>query len=143
MPEHERHPTGFHSTPGLGSSSSGQCAAASSSTVGEYSCLHQSHSRLASRCARTQSTDEPTRNGSIPISVRRVTALGASLVCSVESTRWPVSAASTASCAVRSEEHTSELQSHHDLVCRLLLEKKKKKKKYTFLDKKQKNNTTH
>src|SRR5438132_3487011 len=31
----------------------------------------------------------------------------------------------------RSEEHTSELQSHSDLVCRLLLEKKKKKKKYT------------
>src|SRR5437667_2648955 len=29
----------------------------------------------------------------------------------------------------RSEEHTSELQSHHDLVCRLLLEKKKKKQK--------------
>src|SRR5437773_5757402 len=29
----------------------------------------------------------------------------------------------------RSEEHTSELQSHHDLVCRLLLEKKKKKNK--------------
>src|SRR5437773_7523650 len=28
----------------------------------------------------------------------------------------------------RSEEHTSELQSHHDLVCRLLLEKKKKKR---------------
>src|SRR5438132_5016720 len=28
--------------------------------------------------------------------------------------------------AVRSEEHTSELQSHSDLVCRLLLEKKKK-----------------
>src|SRR5437667_7833235 len=28
--------------------------------------------------------------------------------------------------AFRSEEHTSELQSHHDLVCRLLLEKKKK-----------------
>src|SRR5437667_5787041 len=28
--------------------------------------------------------------------------------------------------AHRSEEHTSELQSHHDLVCRLLLEKKKK-----------------
>src|SRR5437773_4216011 len=26
--------------------------------------------------------------------------------------------------AKRSEEHTSELQSHHDLVCRLLLEKK-------------------
>src|SRR5438034_2247438 len=27
--------------------------------------------------------------------------------------------------ALRSEEHTSELQSHSDLVCRLLLEKKK------------------
>src|SRR5438034_3441811 len=31
----------------------------------------------------------------------------------------------------RSEEHTSELQSHSDLVCRLLLEKKKKKKNKT------------
>src|SRR5690349_23740373 len=31
--------------------------------------------------------------------------------------------------AARSEEHTSELQSRRDLVCRLLLEKKKKQKK--------------
>src|SRR5438132_7209116 len=30
----------------------------------------------------------------------------------------------------RSEEHTSELQSHSDLVCRLLLEKKKKQKRH-------------
>src|SRR5690349_21969199 len=30
--------------------------------------------------------------------------------------------------ASRSEEHTSELQSRRDLVCRLLLEKKKKKR---------------
>src|SRR5436309_4162447 len=30
---------------------------------------------------------------------------------------------------LRSEEHTSELQSRENLVCRLLLEKKKKKKK--------------
>src|SRR5436190_15667389 len=29
----------------------------------------------------------------------------------------------------RSEEHTSELQSHSDLVCRLLLEKKKKNRR--------------
>src|SRR5438034_7487227 len=40
---------------------------------------------------------------------------------------------SSSSCArvgnwPRSEEHTSELQSHSDLVCRLLLEKKKTKK---------------
>src|SRR5688572_31186830 len=36
----------------------------------------------------------------------------------------------------RSEEHTSELQSQSNLVCRLLLEKKKKKKEH-------KQNTTH
>src|SRR5437588_8405580 len=35
----------------------------------------------------------------------------------------------------RSEEHTSELQSHSDLVCRLLLEKKKKKKQQNNSDK--------
>src|SRR5437667_4314463 len=41
----------------------------------------------------------------------------------------------------RSEEHTSELQSHHDLVCRLLLEKKKKKiKKKKTLKQKKKDN---
>src|SRR5699024_11863621 len=32
---------------------------------------------------------------------------------------------------LRSEEHTSELQSRFDIVCRLLLEKKKKKHKKT------------
>ena len=35
----------------------------------------------------------------------------------------------TSQTIVRSEEHTSELQSRRNLVCRLLLEKKKKKKK--------------
>src|SRR2546422_5321041 len=39
--------------------------------------------------------------------------------------RWLCSAV----CSIRSEEHTSELQSRLHLVCRLLLEKKKKKKK--------------
>src|SRR5438132_9811094 len=39
---------------------------------------------------------------------------------SVRVTRLPCSAVTS-----RSEEHTSELQSHSDLVCRLLLEKKK------------------
>src|SRR5690242_21264930 len=33
----------------------------------------------------------------------------------------------------RSEEHTSELQSHVNLVCRLLLEKKKQKNNYIAL----------
>src|SRR5438874_4589866 len=40
----------------------------------------------------------------------------------------------------RSEEHTSELQSRRDLVCRLLLEKKKKKKKKNRKNKKKTNN---
>src|SRR6266496_4678625 len=38
----------------------------------------------------------------------------------------------------RSEEHTSELQSRRDLVCRLLLEKKKKKKKIALIKYKKK-----
>src|SRR5438034_4202590 len=55
--------------------------------------------RLAARC----------REAGVPFHVDGVQAFG----------KIPVS---------RSEEHTSELQSHSDLVCRLLLEKKKKKK---------------
>src|SRR5438034_5996619 len=34
--------------------------------------------------------------------------------------------------AIRSEEHTSELQSHSDLVCRLLLEKKKRSRNLVY-----------
>src|SRR5205807_6327861 len=43
----------------------------------------------------------------------------------------------------RSEEHTSELQSPCNLVCRLLLEKKKKNKKKNTLDKTLTNKTHH
>src|SRR5436309_11988893 len=43
--------------------------------------------------------------------------------------------------ASRSEEHTSELQSRENLVCRLLLEKKKKKRTRTH-NKKEKTMTT-
>src|SRR3712207_8090530 len=39
--------------------------------------------------------------------------------------------------AVRSEEHTSELQSRQYLVCRLLLEKKKKEKSKCLAEEKQ------
>src|SRR6266576_2963441 len=48
---------------------------------------------------------------------------------------------STSTCTAcwRSEEHTSELQSRRDLVCRLLLEKKKKKITTYLLKKKKKN----
>src|SRR6266705_2079115 len=43
---------------------------------------------------------------------------------------------------LRSEEHTSELQSPYDLVCRLLLEKKKKKNNKSKTKKKKKKNNT-
>src|SRR5690349_24022686 len=51
------------------------------------------------------------------------------------------SAGQTVRGVARSEEHTSELQSRRDLVCRLLLEKKKKKKKKKKEKKKMKQQT--
>src|SRR5207237_7768564 len=58
-------------------------------------------SRTASRCCRTATRCVAYRSAWVSAAPRSV---------------W------------RSEEHTSELQSHLNLVCRLLLEKKKKKK---------------
>src|SRR5206468_11537338 len=46
----------------------------------------------------------------------------------VEDRAAGIAEARSAAAGPRSEEHTSELQSRSDLVCRLLLEKKKKKK---------------
>src|SRR5690242_21530059 len=42
-----------------------------------------------------------------------------------------ISGRETGTAAIRSEEHTSELQSHVNLVCRLLLEKKKYTNSFT------------
>src|SRR5437588_4616100 len=47
--------------------------------------------------------------------------------------RLPALAQSRLHLGTRSEEHTSELQSHSDLVCRLLLEKKKHCQSYFSL----------
>src|SRR5437773_5775873 len=47
--------------------------------------------------------------------------------CRPQISKPPSSTAAVGEPGTRSEEHTSELQSHHDLVCRLLLEKKKQK----------------
>src|SRR5690242_21653544 len=60
----------------------------------------------------------PTRRSSDPARAR--------LSGSASSSRnaW-LTAVPTTPCSSRSEEHTSELQSHVNLVCRLLLEKKK------------------
>src|SRR5438552_5834497 len=69
--------------------------------------------------------------------IRRFTSASAarSAVCSSSSacahrvSRFANSCRAAASSSLRSEEHTSELQSPDHLVCRLLLEKKKKKHK--------------
>src|SRR2546427_7190568 len=57
-----------------------------------------------------------------------------SAICTAAWERDPRSAVRPGSAAslrtARSEEHTSELQSQSNLVCRLLLEKKKKKNNY-------------
>src|SRR5438034_2134581 len=68
----------------------------------------------------------PTRRSSdLEPTMARSTLLKARCSTSLTPTR-PIRATNP---RPRSEEHTSELQSHSDLVCRLLLEKKKKKPK--------------
>src|SRR5438270_7803355 len=56
--------------------------------------------------------------------VRTLTRLGSHALCAVTAVTAPSDS------AVRSEEHTSELQSQSNLVCRLLLEKKKAADRY-------------
>src|SRR2546421_6124845 len=52
-----------------------------------------------------------------------------SISLNVSSKNLPNSPTVSIVCSSRSEEHTSELQSRSDLVCRLLLEKKKNNQK--------------
>src|SRR5260221_3348357 len=59
----------------------------------------------------------PTRRGEL-ISSGAADVPGGGLGVGIEGAAAPLE--------MRSEEHTSELQSHSDLVCRLLLEKKKR-----------------
>src|SRR2546427_7202997 len=67
----------------------------------------------------------PMRLGSISGRVaRKDSAFLVSLTCSLQMTRPRLPSLSP---HPRSEEHTSELQSQSNLVCRLLLEKKKNK----------------
>src|SRR6266496_4290513 len=61
------------------------------------------------------------------------TTLFRSRCIAIRWTQWPTSAAGSGMPS-RSEEHTSELQSRRDLVCRLLLEKKKFRTSVVFLD---------
>src|SRR2546427_8549907 len=66
---------------------------------------------------------DPRRGALGPVSVQRLAAIRAAVAGA-----RPLSAAATDPATARSEEHTSELQSQSNLVCRLLLEKKKKKR---------------
>ena len=67
---------------------------------GVYSVLQLRQILRTRRWATMPSMVAVTRNGSSPRSSRRATALGASLVCSVLKTRWPVRDACTAISAV-------------------------------------------
>src|SRR5438270_1210220 len=75
---------------------------------------------------RSDGTAATVRNGvfaagmNLPLDASKVSA-GSPLITTT---------APSGSSAVRSEEHTSELQSQSNLVCRLLLEKKKKNKRH-------------
>src|SRR5260370_25052986 len=79
------------------------------STLFPYTTLFRSRERFAPYMARFGIVASPERS------------LGQSPSVSIAQVGHSVEAGS------RSEEHTSELQSHLNLVCRLLLEKKKKK----------------
>src|SRR6266700_7120238 len=78
--------------------------------------------------------------------VPRVTRkLGMPVLTTIQPFRNPISRASASATNIpRSEEHTSELQSRENLVCRLLLEKKKKKiKQHKLSIKKKKKKKKH
>src|SRR5438874_7184738 len=70
------------------------------------------------------------RSSSLAVTTRRPSGLKEGLLTNDDWGRGGVSGRPVS--ASRSEEHTSELQSRRDLVCRLLLEKKKKKEQNTI-----------
>src|SRR5262249_58958191 len=78
-------------------------------------------SAMTAACSPT--SQEPRAQWAAPPPGRRTGAISTTTDCWTSS--WPTSRADRASCWPRSEEHTSELQSLTNLVCRLLLEKKK------------------
>src|SRR5882762_10175487 len=75
-------------------------SARNSVSVSSAGCLQLLHNRRTSLCATTARTEDATRNGCTPRSIKRATDEGASLVCSVLNTRWPVRLALVAMLAV-------------------------------------------
>src|SRR5688572_32272014 len=90
------------------------------STLFPYTTLFRSCSPIAAGAESFVVTDSY---------VPRRRVVGRDYVRVVVLRRTKGSAAGAAECCGRSEEHTSELQSQSNLVCRLLLEKKKKAEK--------------
>src|SRR3712207_8657333 len=88
------------------------------STLFPYTTLFRS--KAAARTARKRTKSGVVR-GLWAAGKGRFRTRGRYATASVRGTRWAT---------VRSEEHTSELQSRQYLVCRLLLEKKKKRIQY-------------
>src|SRR2546430_9307292 len=87
------------------------------STLFPYTTLFRS-SALPAEGAEVEGTDEKRGSGARTLSRRRL----------LEGAGIAASAVAIGGIAEhRSEEHTSELQSQSNIVCRLLLEKKKKK----------------
>src|SRR2546422_624287 len=85
----------------------------------------EGHREIEQRGDRVVRADDAVAHGRVRASHSRAIA----------ATSWCSTSASALRCRialadVRSEEHTSELQSRLHLVCRLLLEKKKKTKTY-------------
>src|SRR2546430_11822102 len=82
--------------------------------------------RTAARCSSGRSPPAAQRLSYVPASVSStMSAPGLARPSRVAS--QALQRAALPHMAARSEEHTSELQSQSNLVCRLLLEKKKKK----------------
>src|SRR6266853_5784205 len=81
-------------------------------------------------------SNAPRCRGSI--SARRSTFTVAASISCFPTTRTRSPSRAARSIRPRSEEHTSELQSQSNLVCRLLLEKKKKKIRHLLCHKKKK-----
>src|SRR2546427_9557554 len=93
------------------------------STLFPYTTLFRSHRQPRTRTGLRRAAAAPGTQGVIS----RVAAQGQGGSRSAE----------------RSEEHTSELQSQSNLVCRLLLEKKKKRSTHSHYNKSQQSNYTH
>src|SRR5688572_32552060 len=89
------------------------------STLFPYTTLFRSNPARIRPTSNADRCGSPFSNSPLPPTTRQ-----GGRVCP-----YPRLARSEARTKTRSEEHTSELQSQSNLVCRLLLEKKKKKKK--------------